>query len=259
MADAYNMQYEKITEEDVFDIYGYEYLLGYADAEVTSEIEQGVKEIHSRYLAAAKKRAAWVLESVGVVNNTPDSLRSMANSVTSQLEKNIENSVLKQQQTGLGSGGLMGAILSGYQESNADLTGVDVSKFGLQNKDGKKQIRDRSKIDGFGLSEWKDIAEAYFNLEDATTTSKMILAIDHLNDLQHCGGNLLVDFQLGYRAGEGKDGSGARDEQTKKALENLKAILDIKRDAKSPKEFLPKMSSTVRRLWAQCRGVLPRT
>jgi len=249
MADPYSMTYNPVSEEDIFDLYGSEYLLSKVqDADSRSILESRVKEIHKVYLAAAKKRAEWVLESCGVAHVTSDSLRSAVGTISSNFEKNLVKK-LDSQPFG---GNLLGAIIEAQQESGADLGDLDIEKYGVEHKK-VKAVRDFSNI---GLGEWKEIAEAYFNLEDADTVNEMILAIDHLNDLQHCGGNLLVDFQMGRRVGEGKAAKHVTDEHVQKAVDNMNKILDIKRDSASPVEFLPQMSSTVRKVWQENRKLL---
>lgn len=248
MADPYSMQYKALTEEDIFDMYGCEYLLSViSDKEVKFELESRIKEIHKSYLAAAKKRAEWVLQSCGIRKTNFDSLRSMADEVTKSFEKTL---MAELESPGF-DGNALGAIVRAQQAAGVDVSklGIDLKKIGVDGSKVVKQKRDLSKI---GLSEWKEIAKVYFELEDAASIPDIITAIDNLNDLQHCGGNLLVDFQMGYRVGEGKSASGSgQNEAVKEAISNLKKIMDIKRDAKSPMEFIDKMSSDVRKIWAK--------
>jgi hypothetical protein len=249
--DAFNMTYDAVTPQDIFDLYGVEYLMSkLTDPDDIGALELRVNEIHRAYLGAAKKRAGWILKQIGPRKaTTPDSLRGIVDEVNDGFEAFVQRQLEKQR-----GGNMMGALIAGYQAKGVKVSDDELKQFGVTKQKVKPAITaDVSKI---GIGEWQEIAKAYIQLENAETTTDKILAVDHMNDMQHCGGNLLVDFQVGRRAGEGKDATSVRGEGVKDAVTVLKDILDLKAEAKKPQDFLDKMSLGVRKIFGRNRAFL---
>lgn len=247
MADPFNMKYAAITPADIFDIY----ILDFMRLKVTNVpeavafIDHRVDEIYVRYLAAAKKRAGWVLERLGFVSTNVETLRDTCSKIAAKFQQYVV-----EETQGLEDGNLMGAILRAHQRSGANLKGVDTARFGVKAEDNPEKMM-LNRMQGA----WGDITDAYIALENARSTADKIAAIDHLNDMQHCGGNLLVDFQAGHRVGEGRgaihNSNASQSQNVQEAIDNLKIVLDIKAGAKHPSDFIDKTSPEVRKFWLQ--------
>ena len=95
----------------------------------------------------------------------------------------------------------------------------------------------------FGGEPWAKISEAFTKIEEALGPKATILAIDHLNALAHNCCAVIFDL-TGTRYGGSVTQHAA-----------IKAVLDDKFKAKTPKEFAKKMSKDVRNFLRQERVI----
>src|SRR6185369_4321772 len=151
MGDPYNMKYKQLSEADIFDVYGCEFIISnVADKEIVDEVSSRIEEIWQAYRHAAKIRAGWILEQCGYRDVKPDSLRGIVDEISKSFNAN-----LIKETTNLKDGNLMGAIMRSHQAAGTDLTGFDTKRFGVDFKKAKK-VADTSKI---GLGNWAEIAK----------------------------------------------------------------------------------------------------
>lgn len=89
----------------------------------------------------------------------------------------------------------------------------------------------------FNNKNYQGIAKGVIKLHEAKTSQDIIIAIDYLNDQQHQGGYILIDFVAGHRDPSDPEGNRV-----------LQEIMNIKKHAKSPLEFAPKMHTEIRKM-----------
>jgi len=89
--------------------------------------------------------------------------------------------------------------------------------------------------ESYGGSKWAAIVDGYFRLKSATNMNSLIVAIDHVYDLQHNNGSIFTKIQ-NYGKDSGKD------------FTWIKKALDFKRDVKSASELLNKVSAPMKKL-----------
>jgi len=237
-----------LSPQDIFDLYGCEYLLNMTilDEEEKSIVEFRVRSIHSSYVHSSRERIKAEAGYLGLdIKDT-----SIAEMV-SKLNKVLDNEIAAQSDNLMHGQGfnLMKVAIQMAAARGDDLKGVDVAKYGLKDKPKIASELSKSKIDSFinrSSSNWKAIAQAYIKLEKAETIQDMILSIDHLNDLQHNSFHLLIDLQTGRMLGNRSQGvmKGKHDE----AINTVKEILDIKKNAKDPTDFTNKMSHDIAKM-----------
>jgi hypothetical protein len=90
---------------------------------------------------------------------------------------------------------------------------------------------------GYGGPKWAGVVDGYFKLNNAKTTNTLIVAIDHVYDLQHNNGSIFTKVK-----DYGKVSNGKRD------FDWIKKALDYKRDLRSSKDLLNKVSPTMNKL-----------
>jgi hypothetical protein len=84
--------------------------------------------------------------------------------------------------------------------------------------------------ENYGGPSWARIVDGYFRLKSATNTNSLIVAIDHVYDLQHNTGSIftkLKDYDFGRW---------------------IEKVLDYKRDVRSSKDLLNKVSPSMKKL-----------
>jgi hypothetical protein len=91
--------------------------------------------------------------------------------------------------------------------------------------------------ESYGGQKWAGIVDGYFRLKSATNTNSLIVAIDHIYDLQHNNGSIFTKVK-----DYGKDVEGGKD------FGWIRQALDYKRDLKSSKDLLKKVSSSMNKL-----------
>lgn len=254
------MAVKLLETQDIFDFYGCEYLLqskkgGPLEPDERKLVEYRLEEIYKVYLTSVRERVKAELVFCGVKDieiNAGFSIRSMVAKADSMLAKEME----KQSKKMMFGGGfdMMGTMMAAHQQAGGDFAKLDAKKMKALGifapKDKPKEVDNavRNNMDEgfFKNSKWKVIADAFIALEEASNVTDKILAIDHLNDLQHNSFHLLIDLQTG-RMLEGKSEGGSKGKHDK-AVDIVKEVLDIKQGAASPKEYADKMSEEIKDL-----------
>lgn len=250
-----------LETEDIFDLYGCEYLLNASHFHVR-QLEPDdrqivifrVNEIHDKYVASVRERVKAELVFCGVKFDSGFSMRSMVKAADDLLAKEIE----KQSNKMMFNGGfnLLGTMITAHQQAGGDMKGIDQKR--LNSILGstpvasvkKDDVRDNAGEGFFNNPKWKIIADAFVALEEANTIDAKIQSIDRLNDLQHNSFHLLIDLQTGRMLEQQSEGGGkGKHEQ---AVDVLKEVFDIKQGAISPKEFADRMTGDIRRMIRRC-------
>lgn len=91
--------------------------------------------------------------------------------------------------------------------------------------------------ESYGGTKWASIVDGYFRLKNATNPNSLIIAIDHVYDLQHNNGSIFTKVK-----DYGKDFDNGKD------FTWIKKALDYKRDLRSARGLLPKVSSSMNKL-----------
>lgn len=240
-----------LCPEDIFDVYACEYMLSKIDdSEVKATLECRVNEIHSYYLVVAKERIRAEARFLGV-KDASNTIAGMLESIRSSLTKKMSTGAINPDNlldSIIGARTAIGmkvddlpAHLRPRQQTPVAQPGVDARWF---KSASVKRITEDPR--------WYEIAKAFLDLESATTTNAKIQAIDHLNDLQHNSFHLLIDLQSGRMLGGGAKSAVSHDE----AVANVKKVLDIKRNARTPAEYLKETSSEVQRIWRKNRALM---
>lgn len=211
--------FKAVTPVDLYDFYGIASLdRDKLEEDQLSQVMSRLKEIQDLYLEALKTRFAhWS----GKKDLT---VRDMVGIMKDSLEDEIEDQA-QQMAMGMSQGfNMMAAIKTMRGETDE-----------AKKKAAQVNIEVFSKnLAGFNAADYPKIAQGVVDLFNAESASEIILAVDFLNDLQHCGGYILIDFVAGKRDPSNKFGN-----------EMVKKILDLKRDAGSPLEFADEMSEGI--------------
>jgi len=244
---------ELLETVDIFDLYGCEFVYSSGDSDDQMYAASRIDEIHAKYLHAARERIKSECKFLGLSEKDFDSMSfaQIASKLPSMLEKELE----KQANHMMHGGGfnLMKVVIDAQRMSGADMTGIDTAKFGVgqPKKDEKTNTINAESL--LKDPKWHIIAKAFIALEDAKSVQEKVMAIDHLNDLQHNSFHLLIDLQTG-RMLEGKS-EGESYGKHEEAVNIVKEVLDIKRDAKAPKEYASKMSRDVAKMVIACSRI----
>lgn len=216
-------KFKAVTEENLYDFYGISSLnLDNIDTESRSIIECFLDGFKKLYMEALRTRFGhW----------NPNGKKAMTvDDMVKELRDSINDYVAK-------SSNKMSKLGTGFNM-------MEAVKFMRGEVGDAKKKAEESSVKGFAenLSKFdKDkypkIAQGVIKLHDARTPKDIIIAIDHVNDLQHWGGYILIDFVAGHRDPSDPEGNRV-----------LNEIMEIKKHAKSPLEFASKMSSDVRKI-----------
>ena len=265
MANKKIQNVDLLETEDIFDIYGCEYLLNASHAHIR-DLEPDerdlvlfrVDEIHDKYVASVRERIKSELDFCGVKGIEEGfTIRSMVKTANEMLDKEIE----KQADKMMFGGGfnMMGTMIAARQQAGGDMKNLDKKRlremgFGPKTISPEEvqdtTIKDNMEEGFFNNPKWEVIADAFIFLEEASNTNQKIQAIDRLNDLQHNSFHLLIDLQTGRMLENSSKGGGKGNHS--QAVNILKEVLDIKHGASSPKEFSGKMSADIRKLIRKC-------
>ena len=212
-------QYNAVTPEDLYDFYGIAALdrssLSDYDRSIVSRRLQTIREV---YIEALKTRFAhWS----GKKNLTvEDFLNVMKGSLTESISKQAES-----MQTGISQGfDMLSAVrhMRGEtEEAKKEAARVNIEIFSKN-------------LSGFKAADYPKIAQGVVDLFNAKKDKDIILAVDFLNGLQHCGGYILIDFVAGKRDPSNKFGN-----------KICKDILAIKAEARSPLDLVKDMSTEI--------------
>lgn len=91
--------------------------------------------------------------------------------------------------------------------------------------------------ENYGGKAWSNIVDAYFQLKYASNTNKLIVAIDHVYDLEHNTGSIFT-----------KDDSYSKLTNKKRDFSWIKKALDYKSQVSSIKDLLDKVSPLMKKL-----------
>lgn len=261
---------ELLSASDIFDIYMCEFLLNKlpAGADGTESLKLRVDEIHKKYKAVARLRIIKEAKYLGIDIDDDGFLSFSIEKLVGSIGKALENEMLEaaeDMQRGAGFN-LMGSLLKNAQQGGMDMQGIDLSKFGVAKEEAKPKETtldadmfnggERGNRGGGGLvrdPKWHIIAKAFVDLEQADDTNSKIQAIDVINDLQHNSFHILIDLQTG-RMLHGNEYTGAVSHQ--QAVENLHEVLDIKKNARTPLDFISKVSSDLRKIYNQNKALV---
>lgn len=249
------MAVKMLRTADIYDLYACEFILSRAsDAETRAILESRVDEIHSMYVTAGKQRIRAEARFLGIkLEGDCFTFSDMLGQIRQVVEKQLR-------ETPQNGDNLLDMLLSAHQTAGMDMSGISEQFRPKQPAKKKEEPGVNTEwFKGKGTSDrlindpkWHVIAKAYVELESAKTTKAKIAAIDRLNDLQHNSFHLLIDLQTG-RMLEGKSDAEISYEDARK---NVGEVLDIKRNSKSPAEYLTKTSSEIQRIWRENRALL---
>jgi hypothetical protein len=214
--------FEPIKEQDLYDFYGLA-SINYDDLDSDGRkfFDYQIKRFRAHYMHALKTRFAhW---SKG--GKAPPSVEEMVKELRNSLFNNIEDQAAQMARMGTGFN-----MLAAVQA----MRGQAAQKVKEEHSEHKTFARN---LNEFKAADYPKIAQCVIDLWEAEhNPKKVIIAIDTLNGLQHCGGYVLIDFVAGKR--DPSDPEGKR---------VIAEILDMKRHAKTPKEFQAKMSADIRK------------
>jgi hypothetical protein len=210
-----------IDVSDVYDFYG---LTCVTESDLNPEGVQMytffLKEIQRKYVVALKKRIKEEAGYLGLdIEGT--NIATLMNNMKKGIDEQIKQQATKMARTG-----------TGFNMMDIIKDTMNTKPKGMENAAAAFRVKEKQRP-AFGGEPWAKISEAFLGVEAAKSNKEIILSIDHLNDLQHNCCHVLFDL-TGTRGGGGD------------AHKAIAEILDEKRDAKTPKEFAPKMSGDVR-------------
>ena len=216
-------KFRAITEEDLYSFYGIASLdfnkIEASDMSIIDSFLQGFKKL---YMEALKTRFAhW---------NPGGKKAITVDDMIKELRDDISNFAAK-------SATKMAALGIGFNmmEAVKHIRGeVGDTKHRAEEAHVKGFAENLSKFD---KDRYPKIAQGVVKLHEAKSSKDIILAIDHINDLQHWGGYILIDFVAGHRDPSDKEGNRV-----------LQQVMDLKKNAKSPLEFADKMYSEIRKI-----------
>ena len=203
---------------DLYDFYGIASLSRKAlPPEFLERITERLEVIRDVYLGALKNR-------FGGFFNCDDSLN--VQDFVNNLKQSVNEEITKQ------ASEMRQASSRGFNV----MAMVDVMhKQQKQAKLSEKYVKALSEsLANFQAADYPKIAQGVIDLHEAKTCKDIILSVDFMNDLQHCGGYVLVDFVAGQRDPSNVLGNKIYQE-----------ILDFKRDAMSPLDFADHMSPEI--------------
>lgn len=210
-----------IDVSDVYDFYG---LSCVTEASLNEEEKKMftffLNEIQRKYVISLKKRIKEEAGYLGLdIEGT--NIETLMTNMKKGIDEQIKQQASKMARTG-----------SGFNMMDIIKDTMNAKPKGMENAAAAFRVKEKQRP-AFGGEPWAKIAEAFLGVERAKSNKDIILAIDHLNDLQHNCCHVLFDL-TGTRGGGGE------------AHKAIAEILDEKKHAKTPRDFAPKMSSDVR-------------
>lgn len=212
-----------LSVSDVYDFYGLSVL---DETTLDTESKQMytffLVEIRDNYIKTLKRR---IKEEAGYLGLDVEqsSIEIMVKKVSEKLGDEIKRQ--SNSMAAMGKGFDMMSMIKAQHA--AKVPGMENAAEQFRSKQGKSR-------GAFGGEPWAKISEAFLAIEKAESNKSIVLAIDHLNDLQHNCCHVIFDL-TGTRGGGGDKHA------------DVQAVLDEKFSAKSPKDFADKMSSDVRK------------
>lgn len=221
-----------LQASDLYDFYGLSMLTEQAvSGEGRKLYNFFLGEIRTKYIKTLSRR---IKEEAGYIGldvegtNIATLLKKVNDGLAEQIQKQAER-----MRRGLG-GFDMSFIKNTYAAA--------VKPKGMENAADAFRSKQGTSRSMFGGEPWAKICDAFVGIEKAQSSKEIVLAIDHLNALQHNCCHVIFDL-TGTRGGGGS------------THDDVKAVLDEKFKAKTPKEFASKMSEDVRNFLKE-QGVL---
>ena len=209
-----------ISVEDVFSFYG---LTMVVESDLkTDDAKQMfnffLKDIQKKYVDALRKRIKEEAGYLGLdIEGT--NIESLMRNMRSGLDEQIKSQSAR-----------MATLGTGFNMMDHVRSTMGAKPKGMETAADAFRIKEKQRP-AFGGEPWAKISEAFLGVERASSPKEIILAIDHLNDLAHNTCEVLFDL-TGTRSG----GNGHQE---------IKKILDEKKNATHPREFASKMSGDV--------------
>lgn len=224
-------KFKAVTEESLYDFYGIASLeVGNLDGDDLKIVESILYEMKDTYTKALLKRFSYWSPNGGKALTVEDMIETLKDSLKDEVAKQARQ---------MGAMGKGFDMMSAVKMMRGEGGGADEAKKAREDANAKKFAEN---LGGscFNNARYKGIANGVIKLHDAKTANEIIIAIDYLNDQQHQGGHILIDFVAGHRDPSDPEGNRV-----------LNEIMEIKKKAISPIEFASKMSSDVRKLVQQ--------
>lgn len=221
-------KFKAVTEESLYDFYGLASLeVGNLGADDLKIVECILAEMKDTYTKALLKRFSYWSPNGGKAMTVEQMIETLKDSIKDEVKKQA------QQMGAFGKGFDMMSAVKAMRGETGD------SKEIIKKKDdaNMKQFADKLGGSPFNNTRYQGIAKGVIKLHEAKTNQEIIIAIDYLNDQQHQGGHILIDFVAGHRDPSDPEGNRV-----------LNQIMEIKKHAISPLEFADKMSCDVRKL-----------
>lgn len=242
---------EMLDTKDIFDFYGCEFLSTFPGVEDEDKkmADFRIDEIWGKYLNAVRERIKSEMHFLGIDADGDFSIKRMMSLIENMLKNEI--SAQAEQMRRDGGGFNMGKMIVQANMMAGRDVGSLAKQFGLaQEKPTPKKTIDTESL--VKDPKWHTIAQAFEQLENAKSTKEKILAVDRLNGLQHNSFHLLIDLQTGRMLED--RAKGAKDHT--EAVNIVKEVLEIKKEAKTPLEFADRMSSDVRGMLTSYRHLM---
>jgi|SRR5882672_11209903 len=229
-------KFKPVTEESLYDFYGLASLeIGNLSQEEKAIADSILQEMKGTYSAALLKRFAYWSPNGGKPMTVEQMIETLKDSLKDEVAKQAR------QMGAMGKGfDMMSAVKMMRGETN------DAKQTVKAKEDANvKQFAEKLGGSCFNNERYQGIAKGVIKLHEARNSQEIILAIDYLNDQQHQGGYILIDFVAGHRDPSDPEGNRV-----------LNQIMEIKKNAISPLKFADKMSSDVRKLVQQNERLL---
>lgn len=181
-----------------------------------------LNEIKRKYIESLAHRIRLEAKWMGL-DLQGNSITALVGKLSAKMDEEIQKQAGNMRMMGAGFD-MLSFVKAQQGQKQRDL---DVAADTFRSKEGKSRA-------AFGGEPWAKISDAFLRVEKATSEQEIILAIDALNSLQHNCCHVLFDL-TNTRGGSGEDATA------------VKAVLEEKFKAKTPKEFGKKMSNDVRK------------
>lgn len=217
--DGHAAKYKAVTPVDLYDFYGIASLSRKAlTPEFQERVSRKLKDLRQLFLDALQARFNYWRggEAISI------------NKIVEVMKNSLEDEIMKQaklMQSGLGGGFNMLAAVAAMRGD---------TKVASKKMEAETIKLFAENLKNFKSADYPKIAKGVVDLFEAETDKDIILSIDFLNDLQHCGGYVLVDFVAGQR-----------DPTNTLGNKVMQEILDFKRDVVSPMDFAKDMSAPI--------------
>jgi hypothetical protein len=241
-----------LKPEDILDTYGCEWVLQASniDDEDKDMISFRLNEIKKLYIDIARERIRAEARFVGIELEDGFSFSKLRSEIAKRIEKVVTDKLMNPAKRV----NLMAEIIKAHQSTGADMTGINLQRFGVMTEVPKPTVdvdahwfikNDDGSV--HNNPKWAEIANAFAKIEEANSNSAIISSIDKLNQLQHNSFHILIDLQTGRMLNI----NGAHHAD---AVDRVKKVLDIKFNAKSPHDFIGEMSKDITNLMIKYRS-----